>query len=128
MYINIKDRDYEIPNIENDFLESFKFKKSVDIGLLNYEELYEFYKYVSSSFKEVVGVMEEKKSNNHSREYITLVEQIDEIDKIQKDYYLNNGETKSKEVMIDFIEKLLIFYNKMIEYEKESFLEDVIIY
>ena len=128
MYIKIKDRDYEVPYIEDESLENFVSKKSVDICLFDYEELYEFFKYVSSSFKEVVGVMEEKKSKNHSRDYITLVEQIDEIDKIQKDYYLNNGETKSKEVMIDFIEKLLIFYNRLIEYEKESFLEDVIIY
>ena len=128
MYIKIKDRDYEVPYIEDESLENFVSKKSVDICLFDYEELYEFFKYVSSSFKEVVGDMEEKKSKNHSRDYITLVEQIDEIDKIQKDYYLNNGETKSKEVMIDFIEKLLIFYNRLIEYEKESFLEDVIIY
>ena len=128
MYIKIKDRDYEVPYIEDESLENFVSKKSVDICLFDYEELYEFFKYVSSSFKEVVGDMEEKKSKNHSRDYITLVEQIDEIDKMQKDYYLNNGETKSKEVMIDFIEKLLIFYNRLIEYEKERFLEDVIIY
>jgi hypothetical protein len=128
MHIKIKGRNYKIPYIEEDNFNFFITKKALDIHSLNYEELYEFFKFVFISFKQVVGEMEEKDSINHSKEYITLVEQMDEVDKIQKDYYLNNGEDKSKEVMIDYIEKLLRFYNRMIEYEKESVLEGVVYY